>query len=299
MLPKPRPTLAIVTIATGDYFDAYFEDFLASIRDRLAADRDVAVFCFTDRAGDHGPDVHLQACRFLGWPFDSLMRFRLMNGIARKLAEFDTVLFMDSDMLVVERFDTEVFDSDLVAVVHPGYVGKTGEAPFEIDLRTSIPLGARQMQTYVQGCFFGGKGPSFAAMVRTLNEKVTADLQNGEIPVWHDESYLNWFVGRNPCTVVHPGYAYPERWKLPYPKKVIHRAKDHASARRLQHRREDAADLVMSGEPGAGLYRHLYLQSHEKVQRLERRLRRLRFIEKPLQALRDSPKTWRRKSASR
>ncbi|MDR3466460.1 MAG: hypothetical protein P4M07_10995 [Xanthobacteraceae bacterium] len=275
--PVARPSkIAVVTIATGRYFDLFFEDFRASVLSTLAPAQDVTIFCFTDRVNVEMAHVELIRSRFLGWPFDTLMRFELISGILGRLASYDFVLFLDADMKVVQPLDPRYFKLPLVAVMHPGFVGKEG--PFEIDPRSAAYVELKDRGVYVQGCVFGGAFASFRYMIKSLRNRVAEDLAKGDIPVWHDESFLNWFVSRNPVTLLPTSYAYPEASEaseasaLPDEPVIIHLEKKHAASRGVEHEILGVGAILDEATERTELFRRLYLESHFKVQRLESRV---------------------------
>jgi hypothetical protein len=278
---KP-PRLAVVTVATGRYFDLFFRDFERTVYSKLAPGHELGIFCFTDQIGPCASSTRLLPARHMGWPFDTLMRFHLMDGIADQLARFDYVLYLDSDMLVLAGLDPEILKERFVAVTHPGFHHHAALATFEIDRESVAFVPEEERMTYVQGCFFGGRSLCFRYLVRTLRNKVAKDLAAGTIPTWHDESYLNWFFSVHPFRALPPGYAYPEGSGLKTPAIVLHRKKDHQAARGIVEQAIDG-DAVLRGlgaAEGADLYRVLYLRAHEKAQRLESRilaLQRYRF----------------------
>ena len=47
-------------------------------------------------------------------------------------------------------------------------------------------------------------------MCATLKDKIDKDLLENIIPVWHDETALNWYVINQDPLILPPTYAYPE-----------------------------------------------------------------------------------------
>jgi hypothetical protein len=283
LTPATKPIrLAVVTVATGKYFDLFFPDFEQTVYSTLAPGHEVGIFCFTDQMAPCAPNTRLLPTRHMGWPFDSLMRFHLIDGIADQLADFDYVLYLDSDMKVLAALEPEILKERFVAVSHPGFCHQAALATFEIDRTSAAFVPEAQRMTYVQGCFFGGRSLCFRYLVRILHHKVAHDLAAGAIPAWHDESYLNWFFSVHAFRALSPGYAYPEGSGLEAPAIVLHRKKDHRAARSMVANAIDSGAVLrgLSAAEGADFYRVLYLRAHEKVQRLESKilaLQRYRF----------------------
>jgi hypothetical protein len=47
------------------------------------------------------------------------------------------------------------------------------------------------------------------------------------MPIWHDESALNWYYLDKSPLLVDSSYAYPEGWSIPFNKKIIQRNKNN------------------------------------------------------------------------
>jgi hypothetical protein len=58
-------------------------------------------------------------------------------------------------------------------------------------------------------------------MSKILETKIDIDLNNNIIPIWHDESALNWFFKDNKIHSLSPSYAYPESSIMPFQKKIV------------------------------------------------------------------------------
>ena len=183
-----KPRLAVVTVATGKYYDLFFKDFEASVRGKLAPGCEVKIYCFTDHQASSGDATEFCQVRHMGWPFDTLLRFHLMAGILDKLMTHDFILYMDSDMVVEDAIDPQILNADLAAVRHPGFFRNRRASSFEIDTSESAFVPPQNRREYVQGCFWGGQPFPLKEMLLTLVEKIDADLKKGATPIWYDES---------------------------------------------------------------------------------------------------------------
>jgi hypothetical protein len=107
-------------------------------------------------------------------------------------------------------------------VQHPGHFNTPKEyLPYErrIISRFNIPEGYGKY--YYQGCFNGGRTKEFLEMSLSLDMLIKEDLRCNIIPVWHDESALNWYYYQRQPIMLDPGYAYPESWNIPFKRKII------------------------------------------------------------------------------
>ena len=150
------------------------------------------------------------------YPWSNMFAYNMfLRPTEKELENFDFVFFMNANMEVVSLISEDILpteeESGLVATHHPGFYKKDPEKfTYERNHRSNfyIPFGSGE--TYVQGCFNGGRSKEFLKMCREIKERMDADLMNKIIPVWHDESALNWYLlDKNP-KILHPTYAWPE-----------------------------------------------------------------------------------------
>ena len=81
---------------------------------------------------------------------------------------------------------------------------------------------------YVSGGLNGGTAAAFLAMSRELDRRTDADLANGQMALWHDESHLNRYIAeQDPASyrLLTPAYWYPEGWDMPFAQKIVVRDK--------------------------------------------------------------------------
>jgi hypothetical protein len=268
---KRPKNIAIVTIATGQYFDLFFNPLADSIFKCFSPGHNIRIFCFTDRDVAGSSDITVVRVPHSGWPFDTLLRFHMFCSIDDQLKSYDNVFYMDVDMLVERPIDAAILTEDFVAVIHPGYVGNEKAATFEIDISSEAFVPEELRKLYVQGCFFGGKSLAFRYLAHSLRDRVEHDLGAGEIAVWYDESHLNWFFAHHPFNALPPSYAHPEGWKCEAAPIIVHRKKEHDRVRGLSMQ-GPSASLLLSPERyqrAEAAFRALYVKSHEKCQRLE------------------------------
>lgn len=269
---KSKTTVGIITIATGKYYD----EFIPTLKDSIdqyfdASQLSVQFYCFTD-APNVRPDITGLPIAHLAWPFSTLMRFYWIKQHLDQLLKHDFLLYMDADMKVVQAIPSEIFTHDLIAVQHPGYLDAS--PAFEIDRQDSIYLAPQLRKTYYQGCFWGGRSKSFGELIQHLSTQVDQDLKRAAIPIWHDESYLNFYMATSSCYPLPSTYAWPQGKSLngqnPY---ILHLEKPHNQIRQIDENFLDTS-AILSDDASAQLelYKKLYLISHEKCQRLEARL---------------------------
>jgi len=267
-----KTTVGIITIATGKYYD----EFIPTLKDSIdqyfdASQLSIQFYCFTDAPNIRADIIGLPITH-LAWPFSTLMRFYWIKQHLAQLLKNDFLLYMDADMKVVQVIPSEIFTHDLIAVQHPGYL--EASPAFEIDRQDSIYLAPQLRKTYYQGCFWGGRSKPFGELIDNLSAQVDQDLKRAAIPIWHDESYLNFYMATRSCYPIPSTYAWPQGKPLngetPY---ILHLEKPHNQIRQIDENFLDTS-AILSNDASAqlDLYKKLYLISHEKCQRLEARL---------------------------
>lgn len=222
-------TIGLCVMATGKY-SQYAERMIASARTYFCNDHDVTFFVFTDQKINIDKDIVRVEQKRLGWPYDTLFRFKVYYDNKHLFKKMDYLFAVDADMLFVDHVGSEIL-SDRVATLHPGYVGKKG--PYEKKRHTMARVKKHEEKNYYCGGFYGGRKKEFLRLCNYTTKNIKIDLKNDFIAVWHDESHINrFFIDRPPTKVLSPSYCYPESWDLPYPKKLLALDKDHLEMRK-------------------------------------------------------------------
>jgi len=222
---RPK-TVGLICICTGKYIQ-FLENFLLSAENNFLPNHKKEYFIFTDSQLDN-PDpskFHIIHQDKLGWPFDTLNRFHMINRISSSLESIDYMYFCNANLIINDIIDENIFpDSgqDMVGVNHPGqYQQSNIEFTYDRnpDSLAYIPLG--EGKHYYQGCLFGGTKDAFLKMSKQLQENIDIDLNKDIIALWHDESHLNRYFLDNPPKILDPSYANPEAFYIPFDRKII------------------------------------------------------------------------------
>ena len=133
-------------------------------------------------------------------------------------------------MKVLKEINEEILPTDsndfLVGCNHPlHYNWDINRLPFERNPKSTchIPFGIGKY--YFQGCFNGGRTKEFLEMSKLLDKNIEQDLKNNIIPIWHDESMLNWYYSKKTPLILPYTYIYPENMLLPGQPIMIQRDK--------------------------------------------------------------------------
>lgn len=214
----------IFTICTGKYI-MYFKQFYESCENKFLTNRKKKYFVFTDGELPNYENVVKIHQEKLGWPYDTMMRFKMFNSVEH-LLDGEYVYFFNVNIHFVESIGDEVLpgeDNDyLMGVNHPGFYDKTLiQFPYERNKFSNFYIPFNIGEHYYQGCFNGGRKKEFMKMSNLLQVLIESDMSKGIIPIWHDESALNWYyVNKNPM-IIDSSYAYPEAWNIPFDRKIL------------------------------------------------------------------------------
>jgi len=159
----------------------------------------------------------------LGWPDATLLRYELFSESWDQIHE-KVVIHLDADMCF---FSATTLDPEpaewkggIALVRHPGYRRPILSKRLKLywiepqmfggDLKLWLRHGSlgswesskdslafvsrKNRSTYVCGGTWMGLREPLGNMINELAKRTRADLQNGIVATWHDESHLNWFA---------------------------------------------------------------------------------------------------------
>jgi histo-blood group ABO system transferase len=226
----PEVELTILIIATRNYV-GFARELITTIDRLVRLDGGVQILVFTDQPGFF-EDLQASVDRLdvisipsLGWPYATLLRFGIFENNWHAIRG-RSVMYLDADTRIVSSLSSSQFCGsewqDGVALVeHPGFFGRSpwirllmriGFGPWETRRRSRafVPIGRRNR--YVCGGVWMGRRDSIRTLVEDLSSRVRADLRDGLIAVWHDESHLNNWYSRNRCSVLDSRWAYSHKY---------------------------------------------------------------------------------------
>jgi histo-blood group ABO system transferase len=223
--------IGLLIIATEKY-TKFIQPLIESADKHFLKGHEVTYFVFSNKDQielDTERDVRLTRVEHMQWPYMTLFRYKFFTESNQKLSEMDYLYYCDADMLFVSEVGDEIL-SDLVATIHPGYLGGRG-TPETRPQSLACVFPHEQMEYYAGG-FNGGTSKSFLKMSSILSERINEDMKRGIIAIWHDESHMNrYMIDHRPTKVLDPSYCHPESWNLPYPKRLLALDKNHSEIR--------------------------------------------------------------------
>ncbi len=217
--------VAILVICTGKY-SMFWEGFYSSVKNLFLKQAKKTFFVWTDSCFSSREDVRYIYQTKLGWPFDTMYRFKMFNAFAEELSKFDYLFFLNINMLVVGEVGIEIIPNEsqngLMGVLHPGYWNKENHFyPYERRTDSNFYIPSQTGLYYYQGCLNGGKTENFLNMSIILDKMIDEDVMKNIIPIWHDESALNWYYHDKKVLDLSPSYAVPEDANLTIDRKII------------------------------------------------------------------------------
>ena len=222
--------LTILVIATRRY-TYYAKRLIESIEQNIRIQNGCQVLIFTDKPDQFANlettknSIDVIEIPSLGWPFATLLRYSIFRKHFSKI-NGEIVLYLDADTevatyLQLDNFESALGDSDVALVLHPGFFGLNNYynklftlkiGPWETSKNSRAYVRRSLRKRYVCGGVWFGRKTAFKSLVYLLAEQVDADNKHGIIAKWHDESHLNNWFSRNPCSVLDPSWAYSDTY---------------------------------------------------------------------------------------
>ena len=228
--------ILILTIATNKYIQ-FVERLYDNIEEKFLNGHEIQGLLFTEHEVETSNNIKVSQIDHEPWPMPTLKRYNYFVKEKDYISQFDYCYYFDVDMGIVSEVGDEVL-SDLVATMHP-YQSFYPKDQRSYDRNPQslayVPVG-EEGENYYAGGFNGGSTKRFLEMAEVLADRVTKDLENGVIALWHDESQMNRYLIDNPPTKsLTPSYVFPEEQmynsEYPYDAKIIALKKDHNELR--------------------------------------------------------------------
>lgn len=224
-------TVGILYICTGAY-DVFWDDFYKTCEEHfVGVEKKYFVFTDSEKILNSKNKYRNMVATYqenLGWPGNTLFRFRIFNAHEDLYEGVDYLYFFNANFIFVEDVGRELLPEgdELVCVRHPGYFNKKSwQLPYCRNIRSKAFIPYFFGKVYVMGGLNGGKKETFLKVSKELERRTDIDYEKGVIATWHDESQINRYVLENGCKLMDSSYGYPEGWNIPFKAKLILRDK--------------------------------------------------------------------------
>lgn len=223
--------IAILYICTGEYV-CLWEEFYKSFEEKFVCGMSKDYFVFTDAEsvyGDVKDNVHRIYQENLGWPGNTLFRFKIFLTQKEELLKYDYVFFMNANIVCASEIGEEFLPKNerLTVVIHPGFYNTLNYFyTYDRNRKSSAYIPYGKGEVYVTGGVNGGRSIDFMELCEELDRKTDDDYKKGIIALWHDESHLNKYIWKH-CVykLLPPSYFYTEGCDIPFEKKLVARDK--------------------------------------------------------------------------
>jgi hypothetical protein len=207
----------------------FWEGFYKSCEEYFCQNSEKNYFVFTDaedvKYTNENSRINIIFQKKLGWPFDTLFRFKMFNTIDKQLENFDYIFFFNSNMVFQKSISESILPNNqekLLAVLHPGFFDKPRtQFTYETNEKSLAFIPNDKGLYYFMGGFNGGIANNYIALIKKLEKNIEIDFKKGIIALWHDESHLNnYLVDRTP-KILSPAFGYPDDTDIPFEKNII------------------------------------------------------------------------------
>ena len=228
--------ICILTIATNKYIQ-FVGDLYDNIQENFLNGHEIEGIIFTEHDVETSDNIKVSKIEHEPWPIPTLKRYNYFMQEKEFISEFDYCYYFDVDMSIVDKVGDEVL-GDLVATMHPyqSFYPK-GDRSYDRNPKSLAYVApGEEGQYYYAGGFNGGSTKEFLKMSEVIADRVTKDLENDVIALWHDESQMNRYLIDNPPTVsLTPSYVFAEEQinnpSYPYEPKIVALKKNHDELR--------------------------------------------------------------------
>lgn len=229
--------ITVCLLATRKY-KIFAQPLIDSIKKYFLLNHEIEIVLFIDEVGIYEGDERVNVVQDLivsyKFPEATLYRFAIMTS---RTYDCDYLYYLDVDALVVSEIDENIF-GDIVVVRHPGFDRMSGGS-WETNKKSNAYTYEENRITYWAGGFSGGVYERYYRLINRMKRDIEDDEKNGIIPIWHDESILNFYLSEmKSFKELNSAYCMPEpmylrqEWKIDdIEPKILMLDKDHKSIR--------------------------------------------------------------------
>lgn len=156
----------------------------------------------------------------LGWPGNTLYRFKYFLMVGEKMKDYDYCCFFNANASFVKNVPYDIFptgDCHISSVGHFKYLTMNKVlVGYDRNKKSTayVPWHKEPENSYCQACIIIATGSEMLSMSKELSQNIDIDDSNGVCAKWHDESHFNHYLINHSVKVLSLDYAYPEALKL-------------------------------------------------------------------------------------
>lgn len=222
--------IGLLYICTGTY-QLFWKAFYQSFEEYFLSTCEIHYFVFTDAEElldeEKNPRIHKIYQENLGWPGNTLFRFRIFLEHQEVLEEMEYLFFINANTICCKEVTEEEFlpKEGLLFVQHPGYYQKKPyQFPYERNKKSFAYVPYAEGDLYICGGINGGQKDKFITLCKSLRDRIDKDYAKGVIAKWHDESHINRYrldCKKESYKMLSPSFCYPEGWDMPFEKRFM------------------------------------------------------------------------------
>jgi hypothetical protein len=220
--------IGILYIGIGRY-SCFWKDFYESCEKFLIPEAEKHYYVFTNNESfiKSSERISIFHQDDMGWPCNSLLRFKMFRRIKNLLKGNDYLFFFNSNAKIVLPVSAHDIlpegEDEFSAMCIDENPYSSG---FEQRQISACYVKVGETQYYFSGALNGGKTESYIHLIETCDEIVDTELRNGIMPKWHDESVLNRYLIGKRTKVMYRDMGKPANWHEPRNAKIILRRKE-------------------------------------------------------------------------
>lgn len=223
--------IGILYIGIGKYVQ-FWDGFYLSCEKYFLPGTEKKYFVFSDQQIDKKNNIEVVYQKDLGWPGNTLFRYKMFLSHKEELQKFDYLFFFNGNTEFKHLITSEEFlpignENYLVCLSWHIYRERSpDEYPYErrIQSQAYIPFG--EGIYYFQGGLNGGRCEEYLSLMEHCCSQIEEDKKNNILACFHDESHLNKYLLNKHVKVLSTKYGCPQEWTSPVNPKIIFRDKN-------------------------------------------------------------------------
>ncbi len=208
--------IAILYIGTGRY-TIFWKKFYESCEKFFIKDVKKHYFFFTDsKEFNNTENTTIVPQKQMDFAHITTLRYKILNSVSEELKNYDYIFFFNGNMEFVKPVSKNEFLPDenegVVAALHSMNKKKTPEN-FPYEKRPQSTSYIEKGKYYYHSGILGGLTEQALTMFKICEKMADEDLENGIIPVFHDESIFNKYILEKNPKILTNYYIYSEHGK--------------------------------------------------------------------------------------